>query len=1075
MVGDGETGKDWSPYSYVPRHLAEKIRASIGGLENERKQVSVLFADLKSSLELIAGRDPEDVSKILDAVLQHMIEAVQNYEGTVNRVMGDGIMALFGAPVALEDHAVRACYSALMMQDTIKLYSEEVRRSEGLSIQVRVGINSGEVIVRSINSDLQMDYAAVGETTHLAARMEQIATPGSVLITAEVMKLVEGYVEVKPLGPVSVKGLRTSVEVFELVGAGVVRSRLQAAAARGLTRFTNRLEAMQALHQALHCVNAGEGQIVAVVGEAGIGKSRLLHEFIHSNHTRRWLILESNSMPHGRAAPYFPLINLLKNYFKIDARDDQRTIAGKVTTKILTLDQSLHAAIPPILYLLEALPDDHVFHGLAPSRRHERTTQAITGVVRAESFRQPVIMMLEDLHLNDSSTVGVLKGIINDLPGFRALLLVSYRPQQQDDWGSLPCYRRLMLDPLPRECIEELLLALLGSDPNLTDIKELLTNRVEGNPFFLEELVRTLLETGVLRGERGTLALAKTISKFDIAPLVQAVIASRIDRLSPREKRLLHEASVIGRDVPFTLLHAITGFSEEELKGHLANLRAAEFLYETRLFPDVEYTFKHSLTQEVAFAGLLHEHRREIHARIMLAMENLYSSRLNEHVEQLAHHAYHGQIWPKALMYLRQAGAKAVDRLANRQAVTLFGRALEALKHLPEDDSTLAHAIDIRFEIRNALQPLGELSQILENLQEAERLAVQANDQLRLGWVAAYLTEQFRMLGDTEPAAAAGERALSIAQRLDDAPLHVVTNLPMGLLHHAMGNYRSAIEFFQWNVDHLTGAQMYDRFGLFGLPSVHSRTFLAWCYAELGEFARGFEICNEGIRIAQEREDQALSLFYAYLGLGVLYLRSGHIEQAIMVLKRALALTQFSLIPVGFSYGGSYLGYALALDGRVSQGLPLLEQTTGSAISMSFIARHSLRVAYLGEAYLLAGRIDDAAVAAGQALEFARLHKERGHKAYALRLRGAVAARRGEAAEARTSYHRALDLAQELGMRPLEAHCHWGLARLSRGQDESPNQHLAAARALFQELEMVGWLQQMETEFADPSTAPHER
>jgi class 3 adenylate cyclase/tetratricopeptide (TPR) repeat protein len=1047
--------------SYTPRYLVEKIRTS-ASLEDERKKVTVLFADIKSSTELIADRDPEDASRILDAILRLMIEAVHQYEGTVNRVMGDGIMALFGAPAALENHAVRACYSALRMQETIKRYSEEIRRVEGLSIQVRIGVNSGEVIVRSIQSDLQMDYAAVGETTHLAARMEQIATPGSIFITADVMSLTAGFIDVKPLGPVPVKGLRAPVEVFELIGAGPVRSRLHATAARGLTRFVGRTAEMNELLGALKWADAGRGQVVAVLGEAGVGKSRLLYEFVHSSYTRGCLVLEANSFSHGRAVPYLPMTDFLKSYFKIGDRDDARTIREKVTVKILALDQSIQELIAPILYALDALPDDHVFFGLEPLQRREHTAQAIKRLVFGESRLHPVVIVFEDLHWTDSSTLGVLDGLVDGLRERRVLLLVSYRPDHRDDWGSRSYYRQLLLDPLPRENIDELLHALLGADPSLTELKEFLVARTEGNPFFVEEMVRTLAETQVLNGERGRRRLAKPISMVQVPPMIQDVIASRIDRLPPPEKRLIREASVIGKDFSFKLLHMIADLPEVDLRGHLANLQAAEFLYETRLFPELEYTFKHALTHQVAQAGVLHESRREIHTRILDCIEQLYSNRLTEHLEELAHHAHQGGVWQKALTYSRQAGAKAVERPANREAVRLFERALEAIKHLPENRHTIEEGIDIRFDIRNALQPLGDLSQILGYLREAEQLAKRIDDQHRLGWVAAYLTEHFRMLGNPEGAEEVGERALTIARGLADLSLCVVTNLPMGLLYHATGEYRRAIEFFQWNVDQLKGERLHERFGIFGLPSVLSRGFLAWCLAEIGEFSEGRIIGEEAVQFAQAA-DHRFSMMYAHLGIGVVYLRSGEFERAIPILERALELGEFAQIPVGFSYGASYLGYALTLVGRAAEGIPLLEQSTSSAISTRFVARHSLRVAYLGEAYLLTGRVEDASAAAARAFQLARIHKERGHEAYALRLLGGVSLQCDELAEAERHYRGALHLALELGMRPLAAHCHWGLARLfHRMHDrDAEQQHAAAARTQFRDLNIVGWRQEL--------------
>ena len=487
-----------SPRLLHPKHLAEKILTSKSALEGERKQVTVLFADMKGSMELLADRDPEDARKILDPVLEHMMEAVHRYEGTVNQVMGDGIMALFGAPLAHEDHAVRACYAALRMQESVKRYAEGVRRTEGIPIQIRVGLNSGEVVVRSIGSDLKMDYTAVGQTTHLAARMEQLATPGSILITAETLHLAEGYVEVKPLGPVSVKGLSEPVEVYEVAGAGLVRSRMEAAAARGLSRFVGRDAEMHALQQALEKAGGGHGQVVAVVGEPGVGKSRLFYEFTRSHRTEGWLVLESGSASYGKATPYLPVIDLIKSYCQIDARDDGRKVREKLTGKLLTLDRALEPTLPAFLALLDVAVDPSASSGQAqwrdldPSQRRQHTLDAVKRLLLRESQAQPMLLVFEDLHWIDSETQAFLDSLIESLPTARLLLLVNYRPEYQHGWGNKTYYTQLRIDPLPPASAEELLRDLLGDDMDLHPFKRRLVERTDGNPFFLEEIVRTL-------------------------------------------------------------------------------------------------------------------------------------------------------------------------------------------------------------------------------------------------------------------------------------------------------------------------------------------------------------------------------------------------------------------------------------------------------------------------------------------------------------------------------------------------------------------------------------------------------
>src|SRR5258706_1344912 len=600
-------------------------------------------------MELIEGLDPEEARRLLDPALHLMMDAVHRYEGTVNQVVGDGIMALFGAPVAHEDRAVRRCYAALAMQAAMHRYAEEVRRSHGLEMQARVGLNSGEVVVRAIGNDLHMDYSAVGQTTHLAARMEQLATPGSIRLTAVTLRLAEGLVQVNALGRFPVKGLPEPVEVCELVGASTTRRRLQASAARGLTRFVGRQQELAALQQALERAGAGHGQVVALVGEAGVGKSRLVYECVHSYRTQGWLVLESASVSYGKATPYFPVIDLLKRYCHIEERDDSRTIRAKVTGQVLTLDATLQDTVPALLALLDALPDNDPFLRLDPPQRRQRTLEALTRVLLRESQVQPLLLVFEDLHWIDTETQALLDRLVDSLPTARLLLLVNYRPEYQHGWGSKTYYTQLRLDPLPPVSADEFLQALLGDNPSLAPLKQLLIVRTEGNPFFLEESVRTLVETGVLVGERGAYRLAQALPTIQVPATVQAVLAARIDRLPPEEKQLLQTAAVIGTEVPLPLLQAIAELPADGLHRGLALLQGAEFLYETRLFPEHVSTFKHALTHEVAYGSLLLERRPALHARIVAALEALAGERVAEQVDRLAYHALRGEVWDKAV------------------------------------------------------------------------------------------------------------------------------------------------------------------------------------------------------------------------------------------------------------------------------------------------------------------------------------------------------------------------------------------------------------------------------------------
>ena len=842
------------PLAHTPAHLAEKIRLSRSALEGERKQVTVLFADLKGSMELLAERDPEEARQLLDPVLECMIEAVHRYEGTVNQVMGDGIMALFGAPIAHEDHAIRACYAALRMQETVTHYGDAMQRSHGVPVQIRVGLNAGAVVVRAIDSSLHMDYTAVGQTTHLAARMEQMAKPGSVLITGETLRLAEGFVQVKALGPVAVKGLADPVEVCELVGASSTRTRLQAFAARGLTRFVGRQAEFEALRQALERAGTSHGQVVVLIGEPGVGKTRLVYEFTRSHHTHDWLQFESSSVSYGKATAYLPVRDLFKAYFQIDDRDDGRKICEKLTGKLLTLDAALGPTLPAFLTLLDVPVEDRHWQALDPAQRRQRTLEAIKQLLLRESQVQPLLLVFENLHWIDAETQAVLDSLIESLPTARLLLLVNYRTEYQHGWGSKTYYTQLRLDPLPAASAEEVLQALLGDDPSLVPLKRLVIERTEGNPFFLEESIRALVETGGLVGERGAYHPFKSLDRLQVPATVQAVLAARIDRLPPEEKHLLQTAAVIGTEVPFALLQAIAELSEEELRRGLGHLQAAEFLYETSLFPELEYTFKHALTHKVAYGSLLQERRRALHAQIVDAIERLAPNRLDEQVDQLAHHALRGEVWDKAVAYCRQAGTKALAHSAFREVVMCSEQAFAALTHLPESRATQEQAIDLRLDLRNALWALGELRQVLDSLREDATLAEALDDQPRLGRVSAYMCRYFREMGDHDGAVECGQHALAIAETLGDFALQVLAQHYLGVAYHVLGDHRRAMGVLRRNVEALAGDLIRESFGVVGYPAVNSRAWFVRCLAELGAFPEGVAYGEEAVRIAEAVE-----------------------------------------------------------------------------------------------------------------------------------------------------------------------------------------------------------------------------
>jgi tetratricopeptide (TPR) repeat protein len=577
--------------------------------------------------------------------------------------------------------------------------------------------------------------------------------------------------------------------------------------------------------------------------------------------------------------------------------------------------------------------------------------------------------------------------------------------------------------------------------------------------------VRALVETQVLVGERGAYRVTKAPDAWQIPATAQAILAARIDRLAPDDKRLLQAAAVIGKDVPFALLQAITDLPEEDLRRGLSHLQAAEFLYEAKLFPDLEYTFKHAFTHEVGYGSLLQDRRRSLHARIVDAIEALYPERLTEHVERLAHHAMRGELWEEAITYLRQAGAKALGRSANREAVGCFEQALTALQHLPETRERLEQAIDLRFDLRTALFPLGEFERIFGCLREAEGLARALDDQRRLGQLSVYTCHNLNMTGHPTEALGFGQRAQAIAESLGDIPLQVTGNLYLGGACLRTGDYRRAEDLLLKVLRLLEGDLSQERFGLAGFPAVMARFYLDCVLADQGKFEQGIIHGQEGIRLA-EALDHPYSLTVMCSARGYLHVAKGELSYAVCMLERGVALGREWNLTFHWAQNAGILGYAYALSGRIAEGILLLEHALSDLEMMGVGAYKPAFLVYLGEAYVLADRLEDALEFAGRALTLAREGSQRGCEAWALRLLGEVTARRDLPEHADGHYRDALALAEELGMRPLVAHCHLGLGKFYRRTDkrEQAREHLATATTMYREMGMTYWLEKAQAE-----------
>jgi class 3 adenylate cyclase/tetratricopeptide (TPR) repeat protein len=1038
----------------TPQHLVKRVR---GSEEGERKIATVLFADIASSTALIGNRDAEDARRILKPTVDTMIDIVHQYEG-ITREQGDGIMASFGAPIALEDHAVRACYAALDMQNALRTQAAEVRREFGMLFEVRIGINSGPVVVTVKHQEGDfIDFRVDGIPTHIAKRVESLAKPSTILLTRETLALAEGFFRVKTIGLVPLRGIAGEVAVCELEGVNT-RMRIRALAARGLSQFVGRQNEIENLSRAAALAKAGHGQVVALVGEAGVGKSRIFFEFTRSLGMQGWLILEGGSVSYGKATSYRPLIDLLSRYFELQGRDTEQQVRERVARKLLALgDEKLLAQLPLFAGAFGIGVSDDAWANLTPPERQSLIFDSVKRLLVRESENQPLCLVFEDLHWVDAETQTFLEMLLESIPLVRVLLLVNYRPEYENQWIGKSYFSQIRIDPLPAASADELLVKLLGSSEELLPIKKRLIEATQGNPLFLEESVRSLIERGVLDQASGHWRPVGSLPADFVPRTIEALLAARIDRLRPELKELLQCASVIGNDIKEALLEGVTGIAQPDLRRAVRDLQAAEFLYEKALFPETEYAFKHSMTREVAYASLLRERRMILHARAACSLETLAAGRLDEHVERLADHAEKGAIWDKALEYLQRSGVKAYSLYANADAARFFERALTVLKKLPETPDNLRQAVDLRFELRNALMPLGETGLILRSLDELDPILARLGDKLRSARYAAFRCNHHFLIGQQRRAIEFGETAVHLAHEHGDQVLLGESLYRLAESHYALGEYRQAIMLLEQGLEFTANELRRDRHDLSVIPSVMNRTWLVIALVECGHFSAGMSHAKRALEIAENAE-HPFSEMLGWLSIGHVLLRKGELEGAVSALERGLDLCDRWSFRVWRPRLASALAVAYARSGRAAQGLQLALAAVSDAEQMHLIVDKPGLLIRLGQVTLIARQIEAALTLGKQAVEIAVAQEAKGDEAWARFLIGRAcwASDPKDLDESEKQLDIALRLAAACEARPLAAFCDTTLCGIHarRGDQVRAKEFDAAATATYQELGM---------------------
>jgi class 3 adenylate cyclase/tetratricopeptide (TPR) repeat protein len=887
-------------------------------------------------MDLIEDLDPEEARAIVDPALKLMMEAVQRYGGYVAQSTGDGIFALFGAPVAHEDHPQRALFAALRMQSELRRYADKLRAEKGVNLQVRVGANTGEVVVREIRTGgKHTEYSPIGHSTGVAARLEALAAPGSIAISESVRKLVEGYFALKSLGPARIKGISEPLEIYEVTGVGTLRTRLQRAAARGYTKFVGRQREMEMMEHAAELTKAGHGQIVAAVAEAGVGKSRLFHEFKARNQFG-WMVLEGFSVSHGKASAYQPVIDLLHSYFRVAPEDDTRTRREKVNGKVLTLDRRLEDAVPYLFGLLGLTEGDDPLAGMDARIRRLRTLEALKRVLLRESVNQPMMVVFEDLHWIEGETEAFLNLLADSIAAAKILLLVNYRPEYQHQWGSKSYSTQLRLDPLGKESGDRMLAAMLGEGNDLIPLKNLIITRTEGNPFFMEETVQTLFDEGALIRDQGMVKVTKSLNQLKIPLSVQGILAARIDRLPTDEKDLLQTLAVIGTELPLGLVREVTKRTDDELNPMLEYLQVAEFIYEQPAITDVEYTFKHALTHDVAYNSVLIERRRLLHERIGAAIELRYHERLDDYLAELAHHYVHSTNTRKAVEFMHMAGRQAGKRLVSSEAISRLEAALELVKILPDGDERcrkeLALCIDLGLSLfawKGYAAPQAESVYSL-----ALELARRVGDDTDLCRALLGLQASVLFRGELEQARRLGEEALEVAHRTGRAALIVEGHRALGHALRDLGEYSSARTHNEAAIAMPTPDS--------AAPS--AKTTATWTVAtilfDVGYPDQAERKFTEAIELA--RKGRLPTLCTGLVIWADHYLSFGRPQRALECADEALALSAEH----GFRFSAAEAmltrGRALVALGRVEEGLEQIQQGVAAYAANNWVLREFL-------------------------------------------------------------------------------------------------------------------------------------
>ena len=1051
------------PQSYTPKILADKIINMRGYIEGERKLVTVLFTDVVNYTSISEKLDPEEVHRVMDGCFKILMDQIHRYEGTVDKFTGDGMMALFGAPVAHENHAQRACYAALAMQRAIVEYSEIIQRECGVEFKLRVGLHSGPVIVGSVGNDLRMDYTAIGDTTNLASRIESMAKQGTVLVSADTHRMARDFFKFGPQGKIKVKGKDEPVEVYELIEVGEVETRIEAAARKGLTQFVGRNKEIESLKEAFEKAQSGSGQIIGIVGEAGVGKSRLLLELRGMIPPGEYTYIESECFHYGVSMAYLPLLDIIRHYFDIKEGEREFVIKKRMAEKISQLDGKLEDILPPLYELLSLTVEDDEYFKLEPLQKREKSFEAVRNLLLRESANRPLILAIENIHWVDRTSEEFLTYLVGWLAHVRIMLVLLYRPEYTHQWASKSYYGQIGVDQLSASDSAELVQSILREGEVVPELRDLIATRAGGNPLFMEEFTHTLMENGTIQKKDNQYVLTTKASEIQIPDTIQGIIAARMDRLEDNLKSTMQVAAVIGRDFTYRILQSITGM-REELKSYLLNLQGLEFIYEKNLFPELEYVFKHALTQEVAYNSLLLKRRKDIHEKIGKAIETLFADRLEEFYEMLAHHYSRSKNLEKAYQYLKLSGDKASRHYSNWEALYFLREAIGILNKLPDTEENKRRMIEVFLLMEGPMKILAYPEDSLQLLHNGERLSIELGDERSLAIFYSNIGLSYAFKGNSIQGIEYAEKCFNTAEKIEDLELIAPTAFNLCSSYAITGEYVKTVQVAPRVLDLFEKtSRESDAFGVAFNFNIYSALSAYYGNAKgfLGNFKEGEALCEKALRFAYEI-DNLYSMGFAEVMFCLFFIIKGDGEKAVEHSRNAIKYAEEGQIVPLLALLWTYLGQGYYFIGDLQNAKKFIEKgiELKSDSGLSFL----LSQHYWALAMVLfdSGELESAHSYCTEALKLAQSNNEKHIEGPLRILLGRIMAKteRSQYSIAEDSILQGIRLLDELELKPFlfQGYLYLGELYADTGQKEKALENLKKAENAFQEMGMDYWL-----------------